>query len=117
MGIKRSLHGIKVYYCRFLRISTYSAYFFLAAAEAGDSMAQLIVGTSATPRNIKWIETGMLLSIIQSINPLCILLSLAAGRGFPKAQQHLGEMYRDGRGGFNQDPLKAFEWTQKGMLS
>jgi TPR repeat protein len=79
-------------------------------------MAQFIIGTSMTPPNIDWIEIGMPLSIIQSINPLCILLSLAAGRKFPKAQQYLGEMYRDGRG-VDRDLLKAFEWTQKGMLS
>jgi uncharacterized protein len=47
---------------------------------------------------------------------LSALLSSGAEAGNAKAQNNLGNMYRDGKG-VEMDWVKAIEWYQKGMLS
>jgi TPR repeat protein len=93
------------------------------AAEAGNPSAQTNLGdmfysgegVQANPvKAVEWYQKGML-SWILKILTLSALLSLAAEAGNPSAQFNLGEMYILGKG-VEMNPVKAFEWIQKGML-
>jgi uncharacterized protein len=75
------------------------------------------LGVKANPvKAVEWFQKGMLSRILQNINTLSVLLSLAADMGSSNAQTNLGCMLVNGLG-VKANPVKAVEWFQKGMLS
>jgi TPR repeat protein len=99
--------------------------FISPAAEAGYAMAQRNLGLAfeygeGVKANqveaVKWLQKGILLSILQSINTLSALLSPAAEAGILEAQEHVISVIQNWRE-VKKIPTKALQWYQRGMLS